>query len=201
MPVLELLAPAEAHLWPILFEYNGAITITAVAAPSINLVLEIIDPADDVVQQANDGGNGELEAIINAQLNVALDYKIRVYDLNGTEGDYCLIFSEAGGFPDTIKGRIEYGQTKTDQVEVLGINYWCFLGADGDNISITSSATGSSGDFVLGLFGPPDFDSIGTVFQDDTIMNVNLAENGMYIIGVLDFEAGASGYSLNLIKN
>ena len=200
-PVLELLAAEEVHLWPILFEYNGAITITAVAEPTINLVLEIIDPAEDVVQQANSGGNGELEAIVDAQLNVALDYKIRIYDLNGTEGDYCLIFSEDGGFPDTIKGRIEYGQTKQDQVEVLGIDYWCFLGADGDNVSISAASTGSAGDFVIGLYGPPDFDAIGTVFQNAEIMNVNLEEDGMYIIGILDFEAGPNGYSLTLTKN
>ena len=201
VPVLELLAPQQVHLYPIAFDYDGAITITAVAEPTVNLVLEIIDPADDVVQQANNGGNGELETIVNAQLNVALDYKIRLFDLNGTEGDYCLIFSEGGGFPDTIKGRIDYGQTKQDQVEVLGIDYWCFLGAEGESISIASASTATAGDFVLGLFGPPDFDAIGTVFQDAEIMNTRLEENGMYIIGVLDFEAGASGYSLTLTKN
>lgn len=200
-PVLELLAPAEAHLWPISFDYDGAITITAVAEPTMNLVLEILNPANDVVQQANSGGNGDLEAIVDAQLNVALNYKIRIYDLNGLEGDYCLIFSEGGGFPDTIKGRIEYGQTKNSTVPVLGIDYWCFLGASGDTVSISSTATGSAGDFVLGLFGPPDFDAIGPVFQDPEIMNASLSENGMYMIGVLDFEAGASGYSLTLTRN
>lgn len=200
-PILELLEAEQAHLYPIIFDYNGAITITAVAEPSMNLVLEIIDPANDVVQQANNTGNGGLESIVDARLNVALDYQIRIYNLNANDGDYCLLFSEDGGFPDTIKGRIAYGETMTDQVEVLGIDYWCFLGANGDNVTVSSAATGSSGDFVVGLFGPPDFDSIGPVFQDAEIANVSLTEDGMFIIGVLDFEAGAAGYTLTLTKN
>jgi len=201
VPILELLEAEQAHLYPVEFDYSGAITITAIAEPTMNLVLEIIDPANDVVQQANNTGNGGLESIVNAQLNVALDYKIRLYNLNNNEGDYCLLFSEGGGFPDTIKGRIEYGQTVTNQVEVLGIDYWCFLGANGDNVTISSAATGSTGDFVLGLFGPPDNDAIGSAFQDAEIANASLTENGMYMIGVLDFEAEASGYSLTLTKN
>ncbi len=200
-PILEILEAEQAHLYPVLFDYNGAITITAIAEPTMNLVLEILDPVNDVVQQANNTGNGGLESIVNAQLNVALDYQIRIYNLNDNGGDYCLIFSEGGGFPDTIKGRIEFGQTVTNQVEVLGIDYWCFLGATGDNVTVTSAATGSNGDFVVGLFGPPDFDSIGDVFQDAEIANTSLTENGMYIIGVLDFEAGAAGYTLKLTKN
>lgn len=200
-PILEILEAEQAHLYPVLFDYNGAITITAIAEPTVDLVLEIMDPTNAVVQQANSTGNGGLESIINAQLNVALDYEIRVYNLNNNEGDYCLIFNEGGGFPDTIKGRIDYGQTVTDQVEVLGIDYWCFLGASGDNVTVTSAATGNSGDFVVGLFGPPSFDSIGAVFQDPEIANESLKENGMYMIGVLDFEAGASGYTLTLTKN
>ncbi|MAT98745.1 MAG: hypothetical protein CL608_16505 [Anaerolineaceae bacterium] len=200
-PILELLEAEQAHLYPVIFDYNGAITITAVAEPTMNIVLEIIGPTSDVVQQANNTGNGGLESIVNAQLNTALDYKIRIYNLNDNEGDYCLVFSEGGGFPDTIKGRIEYGQTINNRIEVLGIDYWCFLGTADDNVSISSAATGAEGDFVVGLFGPPDFDSIGTVFQDGTIMNVSLTENGMYMIGVLDFEAGAAGYTLTLTKN
>lgn len=201
IPVLELLAPEEAHLYPILFEYNGVITITAIAEPSVNLVLEIIDPADDVVEQANNGGNGELEAINNAALNVALDYKIRVYDLNGTEGDYCLVFNEEGGFPDSIKGLIAYGQTRTSQIEEFAINYWCFLGSDGDNLSATVSPTGGSGDFLLALYGPPDFAPIGSAYASATIMNAGLEENGMYILGILNDEIDPAAYSINLTKN
>lgn len=200
-PVLELLAAEEAHLWPILLDYEGAITVTAVSEATMNLVLEIVGPNKDVVEQANNTGNGGLEAITNAQLNVALDYHIRVYNLNATEGDYCLIFNEGGGFPDTIKGRIDYGQTVTDEVAVLGIDYWCFLGSSGDNISISAAATASDGDFVLGLFGPPNFAAIGPVFQDADIENVSLTQRGLHIIGVLDFDAGASGYTLTLTKN
>lgn len=200
-PVLEFLDTEEAHLWPIFFENTGAITITAIAEPTVNLVLEIIDPANDVVQQANNGGNGALESIVNAQLNLALNYKIRVYDLNGTGGEYCLIFSEEGGFPDTIKGRLDYGQTVNQTIEVLGINYWCFMGNANDDITISSTATGSNGDFLVGLFGPPDFEAIGDVFTSGTLANVVLQETGMYIIGVLDFDAGEAAYSLTLTKN
>lgn len=200
-PILEQLFAWQAHLYPILFDYDGAITITAVAESAVNLVLEIRDAANDVVQYADNSGSGQREAIVDAQLNPALDYKIRVYDRNGAAGSYCLIFSEGGGFPDLIKGRIAYGQTKTDTLEVLGIDYWCFMGASGDNISLSVSPTGSDGDFVIGLFGPPDFASIGSVFQDAEILNVDLETGGMYIIGVLDFEAGTPEYALTLSKN
>jgi hypothetical protein len=201
LPVLEILEADQAHLYPVIFDYNGAITITAVAEPTMNLVVEIVGPASDVVQQANNTGNGGLESIVNAELNVSLDYNIRVYNLNDNDGNYCLVFSEAGGFPDTIKGRIEYGQTVTDEIEVLGIDYWCFLGTNGDNITISATATGGEGDFVVGLFGPPDFDAIGPAFEDPEILNTRLMEDSMFIIGVLDFEAGAAGYSLTLTRN
>lgn len=200
-PVLELLAANEAHLWPILFENTGAITITAVAEANMDLVLEILNPANDVVQQANSGGVGALESIINAQLNLALDYKIRVYDLNSTEGEYCLIFSEAEGFPDSIKGRLTYGQTVNQTIEVLAINYWCFMGEKDDSITISSAVTGNTGDFVVALFGPPDFDAIGDeVFTTATLTNLILPEDGMYMIGILDLDAGAASYSLTLNK-
>ena len=75
------------------------------------------------------------------------------------------------------------------------------MGAAGDNISLSVSATGSEGDFALGLFGPPNFDSIGSVFQDSEILNVNLEADGIHVIGVLDFEAGTSAYALTLTKN
>jgi hypothetical protein len=200
-PVLELLADQQAHLYPIIFENDGAITITAVAESTVNLVLEIIDSAHVVVQQANNGGSGDPEAIVNAQLDTALAYKIRVYDINGAVSNYCLIFSEGGGFPDLIKGRIEYGQPETDMLEVLGIDYWCFMGANGDNVSVSVSTTGSEGDLVIGLFGPPDFHSIGSAFQNADILNVNLEADGMYIIGVLDFQVGTPEYTLTLTKN
>ncbi|MCB8927295.1 MAG: hypothetical protein H6652_16890 [Ardenticatenaceae bacterium] len=201
LPVLELLAEEETHLWPILFDNTAAITITAVSEPSVDLVLEILDPANSVVEQANSGGSGAVESIVNAQLNVALDYKIRVYNLNGTAGEYCLIFSEEGGFPDSIKGRIDYGQTVNNTIETLAINYWCFMGSSGDTITISSSATGNTGDFVVGLFGPPDFDAIGTPFAGSEITNVTLTEDSMYLIGILDFDAGETGYSLTLNRN
>jgi hypothetical protein len=200
-PVLERLAAQQAHLYPIVFDYDGAITITAVAEPTVNLVLEIIDSNDVVLQQADSGGSGDAEAIVDAQLDTALAYKIRVYDRNGAAGNYCLIFSEAGGFPDLVRGRIAYGQTKIDAPEVLGIDYWCFMGANGDNVSVSVAPTGSAGDLVLGLFGPPDFNSIGAVFQDAAILNVDLEADGMYIIGILDFEAGTAEYALTLSKN
>ncbi|VAW31916.1 hypothetical protein MNBD_CHLOROFLEXI01-3645 [hydrothermal vent metagenome] len=201
VPVVQLLAAQQAHLWPILFEYNGVITITAVSEPSVNLVIEIINPTNNVLHQANNGGSGELEAIINSQLDIALDYKIRVYDLNGSEGNYCLIFSENGGFPDMIKGRIDYGQSKTNETEFLGIDYYCFMGANGDNVSISVSATGITGDFVLALLGPPDLETIGNVFTSSEITNAMLEEDGIYIIAVLNLDADAAGYSLTLNKN
>ncbi|MBK8906014.1 MAG: hypothetical protein IPM53_32850 [Anaerolineaceae bacterium] len=200
-PVLELLGQEEAHLWPILFDYDGVITVTAIAEATMNLVLEIVGPNKDVVQQANNTGNGGLETIAGVPLNVALGYQIRIYNLNATEGDYCLIFNEEGGFPDTIKGRIEYGQTVTNRVAVLGIDYWCFLGHSGDTVNISTAATGSEGDLVLGLFGPPQFTAIGAVFQDAEIENVTLTQRGLHLIGVLDFDAAASGYTLTLTKN
>ncbi len=200
-PVLEQLFAGQAHLYPVIFDYDGAITITAVAEPTINLVLEIRDAANDIVSYANNSGSGQREAIVAAQLNPMLDYKIRIYDLNGAAGRYCLIFSEGGGFPDLVKGRIEYGQTKTNTLEVLGIDYWCFMGASGDNVSVSVSPTGSNGDLVIGLFGPPDFGVIGSVFQDAEILNVDLEADGMYIIGILDLEAGTPEYVLTLTKN
>ena len=200
-PVLEILEADQAHLYPVIFDYNGAITITTVAEPTMNLVLEIIGPASNVVQQANNTGNGGLEAIVNAQLNVSQDYNIRIYNLNQNGGNYCLVFSEGGGFPDSIKGRIEYGQTITDEIEVLGIDYWCFLGAEGDNVTISAAATGSEGDFVVGLFGPPDFDAIGPVFQDADIVNTRLMKDSMYLIGVLAFEARATGHTWRRSRN
>lgn len=200
-PVLELLAVAETHQWPMLLENTGAVTVTAVAEPNMNIVLEIIDPANDVVQQANSGGNGALESIVNVQLNLALDYKIRIYDLNSTEGDYCLIFNEGGGFPDTIKGRIAYGQTLNNTLDVLGIDYWCFMGTSGDNITITASPTGSGGDLAIGLFGPPDFAAIGDVFDGPELTNITLTDDGMYVVGILDFESQKAGYSITITKN
>ncbi|MEZ4593038.1 MAG: hypothetical protein R3D55_18130 [Chloroflexota bacterium] len=200
-PVLELLAAAETHQWPMLLENTGAVTVTAVAEPTMNIVLEILDPANDVVQQANNGGNGALESIVNLQLNLALDYKIRIYDLNAAQGDYCLIFNEGGGFPDTIKGRIAYGQTLNNTLEVLGIDYWCFMGTSGDNITITASPTGTGGDLAIGLFGPPDFAAIGDVFDGPTLTNVTLADDGMYVVGILDFESQKAGYSITITKN
>jgi hypothetical protein len=200
-PVLEQLSAGQAHLYPVLFDYDGAITITAVAESTINLVLEIRDAANDIVTYADNSGSGQPEAIVDAQLNPALDYKIRVYDRNGAAGSYCLIFSEGGGFPDLIKGRIEYGQTKTSTLEVLGIDYWCFMAASGDNVSISVAPTGSDGDLVVGLFGPPDFAAIGPAFQEGEILNVDLEVSGLHIIGILDFEAGTPEYALTLTKN
>lgn len=200
-PILEQLGQQQAHLHPIIFDRAGAITITAVAKPTLNLVLEIRDASNAVLHKANNGSSGERETIANAQLDTAQNYNIRVYDLNGQVGNYCLIFNEGGGFPDSIKGRIEYGQAKTSTVEVLGIDYWCFMGASGDNVSLSVSPTGSDGDLVIGLFGPPDFASIGPIFQDGEILNVNLETNGMYLIGILDFDAGKAEYALTLTKN
>jgi hypothetical protein len=201
VPVVQRLVAQQAHLWPILFEYNGVITITAVSEPSLNLVLEIINPVGDVLHQANSSGNGELEIIANVQLDIALAYKIRVYDPNGNAGHYCLIFNESGGFPDAIKGQIAYGQSKTSQIEPLGIDYYCFMGVNGDTVSLSVSETGSDGDFVLALFSPPDFAAMGDVFKNPELTNVMLEEDGMYIIGVINLDAGAAGYSLTLNKN
>ncbi|MAT97623.1 MAG: hypothetical protein CL608_10810 [Anaerolineaceae bacterium] len=75
------------------------------------------------------------------------------------------------------------------------------MAASGDNVSVSVAPTGSDGDLVIGLFGPPDFDSIGGVFQDAEILDVDLEVGGMYIIGVLDFEVGTPEYALTLTKN
>ena len=200
-PISKQLGQQQAHLHPISFDHTGAITITAVAEPNINLVLEIRDASNTLLHKANNGSSGELETLANTQLEPTQDYNIRVYDLSGQAGHYCLIFNEAGGFPDSIRGRIAYGQTETAALEVLGIDYWCFMGASGDNISLLVSPTGSSGDLVLALFRPPDLYPIGSPFVADQILNVDLTADGMYIIGILDFDAGTSEYTLTLNKN
>lgn len=200
-PILEYLGMQEAHLWPILLQNNGAITVTAVAQTNMNIVVEIVDSGDDVVQQANNGGNGVLETIVNAQLNPSEDYKIRIYEVSGSAGNYCFIFNEAGGFPDSIKGRIAYGQTINNTLEVLGIDYWCFMGTAGDNITITAELTGTSGDLAIGLFGPPTFAAIGDVFAGPELADITLAEDGMFIVGVLDFDSQKVGYSLVITEN
>ncbi|MCA9918555.1 MAG: hypothetical protein KC445_11420 [Anaerolineales bacterium] len=201
-PILELLSQNEAHHYPIIFDYTGTITVTAIGESTMNLVLEIIDQTNDVVQQANSGGDGALETIANAQLNIDQDYQIRVYDLNAVNGDYCLIFNEDGGYPDTIKGRISYEQTVNNTLNILGISYWCFLGTFEDDVTISVSPTGSAGDLAVALFGPPDFTSIGDVYADSIMSNVILPDDGMFMIGVLDFEALEKvPYSLTLTQN
>ncbi|MCA9918168.1 MAG: hypothetical protein KC445_09455 [Anaerolineales bacterium] len=200
-PVLKGLAAQETHLFPIVFDYSGTITITAVAEPTMDIVLEIVDNSNSVLHTADSGGAGALEAFFNTQLNPSLDYKIQIYERNGIAGNYCLIFNEEGGFPDQIKGRIEFGQTVIEQLAVLGIDYWCFLGTAGDNVTISATPTTSGSDLAIGLFGPPDFTAIGTVFASPEMTNVDLSADGFYLIGVLDFEAGAADYSLQLTKN
>ncbi|MCB9006831.1 MAG: hypothetical protein H6656_05605 [Ardenticatenaceae bacterium] len=199
-PVLETLEAQQAHVYPIILEYSGAVTVTAVGEPTMDIVLEVLDPTNSIVAQASKEGVGEREAIIDAQLNTALDYRIRIYNLNDAAGDYCLIFSEGEGFADSIKGRIDYGQTVINEVEEFALNYWCFVGSGGDTVSASVTPTGSSGTFLVGLYGPNN-NELGSAFDASTISNVELEDDGMHLIVFYNDEFDVAGYSLTLTKN
>ncbi|MBK7894747.1 MAG: hypothetical protein IPJ90_07660 [Anaerolineaceae bacterium] len=54
---------------------------------------------------------------------------------------------------------------------------------------------------AIGLFGPPDFAAIGDVFDGPELTNITLTDDGMYVVGILDFESQKAGYSITITKN
>lgn len=79
-------------------------------------------------------------------------------------------------------------------------HYWFFVGSSGDEVTMTLTPLADE-DPGLYLYGPDgeDIDSVDDGFEgEEEILTATLEMNGLYAIGIEEFNSGTLQYNLEL---
>lgn len=198
----------EEHLWRVEVQAGDIITASAGGRPDRDLVLQLRDPAGNVLVTQDEGEQGEVETIAGYTAASAGDYQIIVRESNLDDGEYALLYlnSEyADYYRYEIAGTLGANGSANATMPADTDYLWLFMADAGDTISITVSPNDSSNP-ILNLLGPEGnllyqyIDDAGPG-QSELILNAALTDSGLYILHVGEDQYTASSYRVTVSGN
>jgi hypothetical protein len=197
-----------AHRWRVQVEAGNVITASVAAQPDRDVVLQLRDPAGNVLVNANENGAGEVETIAGYVAPNAGDYQLIVQETSLNDGSYALLYLNSG-FADYYRYEIagvlsasgSAGADMPDNTDYL----WLFMADAGDTVSITVSPNDAS-DVILNLLGPEQdllyeyIDDAGSG-QSELILNAALQDSGLYVLHVGEYQFARAAYSVTVSGN
>lgn len=198
----------EEHLWRVEVQAGDLITASVGARPDRDMVLQLRDPAGNLLVTQNEGGAGEVETIAGHTAASTGDYQIVVREAALNDGDYAVLYLNSG-YADyyryEIAGVLGPNGTANAAMPEDTDYLWLFTADARDTISITVSPNDSTNP-VLNLLDPAGnliyqyIDDAGPG-QSELILNATLADSGLYILHVGEAAYAASSYRVTVSGN
>lgn len=199
---VERLGSNEAHSWEVNISANDVLTAYAVAVQE-DIVLTLLDASGKVIITENSALPGMVETLVQSITNAG-SYRLHVSASSGAATDYALMLRFNSSYAFVIKGVLRYGDSKTASMPADSDEFWHFAGTAGDNVTITiTPGAGQDAFFKLYDTNAVDMDYFideGDVGEAETF-SFTLPVTGLYSIHVGEFNYGAMGYTIVLVKN
>lgn len=169
-----------------------------------DLVVRVLDPAEGIVEMANDGGPGDPELLHAFAPGSAGPFTIEVWDRDGYEGEYGLIYLPESSMPmasQVLSPNLPI-QGKISSAEV---QYWFISGTANQVITVSTEPFGLNGRFMDVMFElyDPAMNPIQAINQNGTggaeqLQAFRLPQNGNYILWIANRNPVDSEYVVTL---
>ena len=199
-----ILGENEIHAWPFFVDVAEVVTVTAVTADDVALVISVVDEGGTVLAE-EDVSAGEVAVIEQLDLLPPDPYLIHVKTEDGRSAEYALMLLFEDSLNFIFQPVIAYGTSENVNLPSSSEHFWHFTGSVGDQILITA-VPDSSTDVFLELYGPnadlisAAFISVGTEGVTEEL-EFTLPEDGLYSIRVGEWDFAAGSYELTLTEN
>jgi hypothetical protein len=196
------LATGTTHSWGFTAAAGNVVIISAAAAQSLDVRLEVVSPTGSVLVTRNEAAAGRPETTGALTLAEAGDYLIIVSPVGTSSGHYAVALQDSGSMPRMVfRETINYGANRSGLLAQGEDHLWGFMGAANDTITVRATP-GSGFDLVLYILGP---DGVELIYVDDgeqnaeeTLVGYQLPESGFYTIAVGELEFREASYTITL---
>ncbi len=205
---IALLEREEEHLWRFDVQAGDIITASVGGQPDRDMILQLRDPAGNVLVTQNAGGAGEVETIAGHMAATAGDYQLIVREADLGGGEYALLAlnSEYGDYYHYVIAGILRANGTANATMPANTDYlWLFMADPGDVVTITVSPNDTT-DLILNLLSPTAdllyqyIDDRGAG-QSELILNASLPDAGLYVLHVAENEFAPSSYQVVISGN
>jgi hypothetical protein len=204
--VKRMISANDTHTYRFVATNGDSINIAAAPTAGLDVSLELIGPNGSTLQTASVAGAGQPESLGPYNITNGGVHLVRVSS-SSSSGNYAVVVQTLDALPFIVfQGNINFGATVTGATPTDTDHMFNFLASAGDFIRIESSATTNT-DLILYLNGP---DSIEIDFadedftigppNDEELIQVELADDGLYTIGVGEIDFEEIGYSITLLR-
>ena len=194
----------EIHAWPFSVAVTEVVTVTAVTADDVDLIISIVDEAGTSLT-ADDAPGGAVALIEQFELVPPGPYSVHVQTEDGIPAEYALILLFEDSLNFIFQPIIGYGASESMELPADSEHFWHFVGRTGDQISVTA-VPDTVTDVFLELYGP-DADRISNPFISvggngvTEQIEFTLPQDGLYSIRVGEWNFAAGTYQLTLTDN
>jgi hypothetical protein len=198
------IAVGAVQVWQFAGATDLPIVIRVAPSSGLDVALELIDPADELLGTYDQTGIGQPETIQQNELPRTGLYTLRVSTADQTSGSYALVLQSESSRPLVFfQGTLTYGQTRAGTTPVDGDHLWNFEGVAGDTINIRVIATTAT-DMQIYL---NSIDGQETEFINDNttyfppedreeLLGYQLPATGLYTIGIGEENLESLGYTI-----
>jgi hypothetical protein len=190
------------------WQFAGATDLPIVirVAPSsgLDVVLELVDPTDELVGTYDRTGPGQTETIEEDDLPRTGLYTLRISTAGQSSGSYAIVLQSESSRPYvSFQGRLTYGETQAGTLPAGGDHLWNFEGVAGDIVNVRVVATTPT-DMQIYL---NSYDGQETEFKNDNtvyfppddreeFLGYELPATGLYTIGIGEENFESLGYTI-----
>jgi hypothetical protein len=190
------------------WQFAGAtdlpIVINVAPSSGLDVILELIDPTDELLGTFDQMGAGQSETIVQNQLPRTGLYTLRVFTADQSSGSYAIVLQSESSRPTvTFQGILTYGEIRSGTTPADGDHLWNFEGAAGDIVNIRVRATTPT-DMQIYL---NSFDGEETEFKNDNtvyfppddreeLLGYQLPATGLYTVGIGEENLESLGYTI-----
>lgn len=187
--------------WDLEIFEGDSLYVYVLAPNQADIILSVLKDGQPIVNRQNTSPAGAPEFINNPPLSGEGTYEIQVLTVGGASTEYALTFYTDPEFAIIFPGIITSGSPRSAvQMPEGAYHYWFFVGSSGDEVTMTLTPLADE-DPGLYLYGPDgeDIDSVDDGFEgEEEILTATLEMNGLYAIGIEEFNSGTLQYNLEL---
>jgi hypothetical protein len=188
--------------WQFAGAINAQIILSVAPENGLDVALELLDPSNNLIDEQDLRGPGQVEVINEDNLPASGLYTLRIASVDQSAGSYALIVQNDSSRPIVLfRGILAFGETRAGSTPINGDHLWHFEGFVGDVVNILVTATtaadvhiylnnhdGRETEFVNdnSVYHPPD--------DREEILSYRLPATGLYTIGIGEEDLEALGY-------
>jgi hypothetical protein len=172
-------------------------------ANDFDILLELRDPAGNIMVSLDEGFAGDAEIISGISLPITGEYALHVRGFGGAGGPYSLSLAAGGEETENFydAGDLTYGADEQEALRSNEAHAWFFNGSTGDEIEIVVTPTDEELDMHIWLLDP----DVNRIAEQDAyfagraeIIRTILPRDGQYIILIREFTGRAGNYAVRL---